>query len=557
MAEIYTQAARVVAWVGPQEILPAVGESEESMFGTTKAIQILEKISQKITFDWVLSIPRPKTDDDISWTDLAVLLPYDLMEVKSLQCLLQKPWFERLWIWQEIRLGSASSLLMCGNATISWPCFQTAIGLLRFKKLRPDVGSENFAERVLYAFRLCHFDIDNVGAPLERLLFQTQHCKCTDPRDRIFALLGLFDSQSQEIGLKPDYSSEPEEVYMAMMLKYIDHSNTLNLMVYCNLASEETRNAKLPTWVPNWATRESYVTLKTLEGSIQFGSCKMPCAYRQIEPHQLAVMGVAVGNIKEISNLDETQITLSLDTAGYFIKKLAPENVLEGVYVTGESMLDAFTKILLLNATSGRYDPPVRTEISFDLACKIVREIVSTPEDGASSGGEDAKNMYRAYHHMSNLRLFTSEEGYMGMAPPEARAGDIVTMFLGLKCAMVLRPRGQAYEVVGPCYIHGFMEGEAFLGPLPDSWERIIYYDPSLQGIYDIFINRKSGETRAEDPRVGDALPEGWARVEHENEHCYTILKNLETEEVTLGDPRQTFGALEERGVELKEFVLV
>ena len=52
----------------------------------------------------------------------------------------------------------------------------------------------------------------------------------------------------------------------------------------------------------------------------------------------------------------------------------------------------------------------------------------------------------------------------MGIVPAAAKVGDLVCVLLGGQVLYVLRSTDQynLYEIVGECYIHGLMDGEAF-----------------------------------------------------------------------------------------------
>ncbi|PVH70009.1 hypothetical protein DL98DRAFT_598169 [Cadophora sp. DSE1049] len=63
-------------------------------------------------------------------------------------------------------------------------------------------------------------------------------------------------------------------------------------------------------------------------------------------------------------------------------------------------------------------------------------------------------------------RLITTKTGHVGMAPATVVSGDSVYVLLGCAFPVILRPgknTGQ-YEVVGECYVDGFMKGEAING---------------------------------------------------------------------------------------------
>jgi len=72
---------------------------------------------------------------------------------------------------------------------------------------------------------------------------------------------------------------------------------------------------------------------------------------------------------------------------------------------------------------------------------------------------------------MKNRRLFIAgndDDAYLGMATVEARQGDWVGVLFGGDTPFILRPQNvisasdtlQKWEFVGPCYVHGIMDGE-------------------------------------------------------------------------------------------------
>jgi hypothetical protein len=57
--------------------------------------------------------------------------------------------------------------------------------------------------------------------------------------------------------------------------------------------------------------------------------------------------------------------------------------------------------------------------------------------------------------------IFVTDEGYIGMAPLEARRGDEIWILSGCSIPILLRRLNvKCWQVVGECYIHGFMYGE-------------------------------------------------------------------------------------------------
>jgi hypothetical protein len=58
-------------------------------------------------------------------------------------------------------------------------------------------------------------------------------------------------------------------------------------------------------------------------------------------------------------------------------------------------------------------------------------------------------------------RLFQTEGGYLGIGPRTMRPGDSISVLFGCRTPVVLRSIGSCYCHLGPCFILGFMEGEA------------------------------------------------------------------------------------------------
>jgi hypothetical protein len=62
-------------------------------------------------------------------------------------------------------------------------------------------------------------------------------------------------------------------------------------------------------------------------------------------------------------------------------------------------------------------------------------------------------------------RFFITKKGYFGMGPAQLAEGDQVYILAGGKVPLVLRPvlesQPNTFELVGDCYVHGVMDGEA------------------------------------------------------------------------------------------------
>jgi hypothetical protein len=63
---------------------------------------------------------------------------------------------------------------------------------------------------------------------------------------------------------------------------------------------------------------------------------------------------------------------------------------------------------------------------------------------------------------VAGKRFCRTDKRYLGWTNAASQIGDIICIFLGAEVPYVLRPDGEGfYKLVGECYIHGVMEGEA------------------------------------------------------------------------------------------------
>lgn len=63
----------------------------------------------------------------------------------------------------------------------------------------------------------------------------------------------------------------------------------------------------------------------------------------------------------------------------------------------------------------------------------------------------------------SNRRkVVVTTGGFLGIASGGVTTGDVIALLEGGKVPLVLRRKGEHYRLVGDCYVHGVMYGEAF-----------------------------------------------------------------------------------------------
>jgi hypothetical protein len=67
------------------------------------------------------------------------------------------------------------------------------------------------------------------------------------------------------------------------------------------------------------------------------------------------------------------------------------------------------------------------------------------------------------------------KKGLVCLLPAMAHEDDVICVLSGCRAPPVLRKNGDFFELLGECYVHGYMFGEAFK-PIPkcdDTWKRV------------------------------------------------------------------------------------
>lgn len=79
----------------------------------------------------------------------------------------------------------------------------------------------------------------------------------------------------------------------------------------------------------------------------------------------------------------------------------------------------------------------------------------------ASPGGDALAFSARVRSQAWRRTFISTASGFIGCSTQGTREGDIVVIFFGAKTPSTLRRHGKYYQLIGPCYIHGVMDGEA------------------------------------------------------------------------------------------------
>ncbi|KAI1880775.1 hypothetical protein JX265_001015 [Neoarthrinium moseri] len=148
--------------------------------------------------------------------------------------LVDRRYFTRIWVVQEV-LAARQLRVYCGESTFDFKVF--------WKDMIETISSNSNPKWTSWASRpLPHAAED----PFE-LLIDTSSCSSSDRRDRIFALLGLYQ-RSVEDGLEPIYTLSVRDIYTGVAAYFLTQRSSIDV-----LSIAEGISDTLPSWVPDWS----------------------------------------------------------------------------------------------------------------------------------------------------------------------------------------------------------------------------------------------------------------------------------------------------------------
>jgi hypothetical protein len=448
MREIYSEAKEVIAWLGPDPSKRAQG-----------------------CFD----ILRKKRDLKCTQSVAAALSE-----------LVTSEWFSRLWVVQELILAR-DAVFVWGDQSISAKIVQLNArgwnrGAPRYEaiwigELRPYVREFELLE----------------------VLTWTRGLRCSDDRDRVYALLGLTYSEDPQIAstIVPDYQTTTTCLYVDLMSKFVRAGFLTRL--WSHHWSHE--NSELPSWVIDWRVLPSAFGT-TQRRKVEEG-CAEPIPGPRVVPkvlgQELTIHGVLLATVKEIApqsapphdafwssvgvvlnqvdrrfDVEEQSFWQQLEEIAIFWKACIrppwpscdhPEvlsntlafadmlfsqrptfNDSDNSHYETQMTVDRYKKMMSLILDTGR------TAAALHDMMKVLAAHPSIGKPNWHISWEFPPKFEDLTDFWRSLRVFVSDAGYGGLGPHYMRPGDVVTVLSGCKYPVLLRPGMDCYYYVGQAY---------------------------------------------------------------------------------------------------------
>ncbi|KAK4064450.1 hypothetical protein Trihar35433_7967 [Trichoderma harzianum] len=493
MRDIYKQAAEVIVWLGEED------EPSRRAIGCLEDIALMsvDKERMERCLPILLGLQVKKDSDD------------------PIGPLFKRSWFSRMWTIQEVALPSQQLIrVLCGSISLPWLYLAIALDMLRASDYK--WGDWHSAMRLqAHLSGLLAEKREGSGAAsqnsnkrslLEILLYGTEK-KCTDPKDRIFALFGIF----QELDIivpAPDYSETLGRIYAAATVACFTNDSCMEFLYH---VPSENRRAGLPSWTVDWGdvawtatdqrvtvTKKPFTASGMSSPSLQFSENTL----------RIQIQGSIVDRVRQVGqplsvksrqhsainerlvwdglrmeankgwNLDDTAedihaafevFTSWVDLASSARSQSSGKDAEISRYALCETLLEYHSseeteqEIVNLKSSFWPWLEAIQAYASTTIQQKPTPPRSSTALQSffTLTKGEGSRFQLKIMNTCQRKRFITTENREIGLVPDIVQVGDIVALISGLRMPVILRPVDQGrFLYVCHVYIHGLMGGE-------------------------------------------------------------------------------------------------
>ncbi|KAK3174418.1 hypothetical protein OEA41_001664 [Lepraria neglecta] len=470
----YACTSHLIVWVGEA--------SEDSDLGMQTLRQIGEELRDGPLFEVDLANVSLIKDPP------EAIEEFDPKPWIALNRLFQRAWFER--VIQEICMPDEEMSFVCGRESVPWESVSRAShavqryrwGIQRTYVLFDGGYTYNNMDRPVNLVRWFWKNRNAVAESQSALmtnLWGFRSRKCGDPRDKVYAILGICkDLRTKDITV--DYTYSVAQVYGEIAKFLIMRDCKLRTLSACQMYG---MNVEAPSWAPDWSIDARFRPKRPILNwdhaeSLRpaFNASGNSSAHVQISEDicllttrgficaTISDPGTHIGNDADFVENPVSQARMfSLFNEWW---PLAEKCTLEAT-VAGERRIDAFWRTLITDmtlrsqkATQGIEGAQFRLWMRKTNRSAFELQDLDIP-DGTYQWMEFTASFEQA---TTNRRFFVTREGYMGLGPRDMDIGDVVCVLLGSLVPFALRAVQDHHILLGECYCHRVMEGEAVRG---------------------------------------------------------------------------------------------
>ncbi|KAK0391005.1 hypothetical protein NLU13_0507 [Sarocladium strictum] len=497
MDQVYRNAQQVLLWVG---------------LATAKTRQLLgliHKIARigSAEIELARHFDHPRDFAAIS-KDVA---DAEIQLWKEYLAFYERTWFQRGWRMRKHFFASLNKRIFSADVDA------LALGrnIWRVKLIQDACSDPDYAYLLVVGLCTGSYSLDSAEHILIHLMRMSRDFNWTDMRDRVYSLLGLVAHTAKRLGfppisLRPDYSPDVTAAHVltkvaeAVMLR----SNYVGIIAQVSdLCFRSIKD--LPSWVPGFYKQFNYA-MGHISPLNACGHIRRPDLAFSVHNECLRVQGQLLGILKEqrdicsLNNIDWSSLRQLMQLAASATLPAgrdridvlwrtmlwdigSHENEAE-LHPASAQLGDSFLKwaLLMLLSTEAPCSIGLETTKAFDSSDELSEKLTdhdlrcatdiaglptSTKWDLALTSKGDIRKYIMTADAGAFLglasgptwmqQLFTTSNGYLGMGPKSGEVGDEAWLVNGCPFPMVLRRATDHFKVIGRCYVHGVMHGEA------------------------------------------------------------------------------------------------
>jgi hypothetical protein len=393
MGHVYKQASRVIVWLGC--------ESNNS----SQALEALELMGQQIELlHEAATVPAPSA----MYPDWLSYCPCDLTSLNAIRDILKRSWLTRVWIWQEIVLGSTETQVYCGHTSVLWYHLRRGIILLRETNLPDPRMRDGLLQSHVKALTYCHMSFGQLKTDLTGLIESIASSACTDPRDRLYGLLGLCRADiAKEI--KVDYRSDIALVFQNLVTAHLQACNSLIPLRLCDFS---TRRLDAPSWVPDL----NHINPRTT--TFAFASGNTEAHAKVLSEKELSVLGVHASKVAAVSTVEMHGIATTVLEA---FRTIEAWYFLGSCHASPKVLMDSFLTVIFQGWVKERRGDQlgISTKLYSEELLRFLKA-PNGPTETVLSQSELIQNFMRDERHCAFL---CTDQGSLGLGPVGMRSG--------------------------------------------------------------------------------------------------------------------------------------
>ncbi|CAO2651423.1 Nn.00g039930.m01.CDS01 [Neocucurbitaria sp. VM-36] len=395
------------------------------------------------------------------------------------------PWWQRIWTIQEAILPQSAEIVW-GPLSLSRQHVILAArrlkngprGFLTSFSVEFQARRRQHDELLRWLLYPVHGILHswNGEEPLD-LFMRWRHRKATNPRDKVYGLLGLLPANILPSAQPCSYDISVPSLFSQVTLDLMQYECGLRPLVASSEMMHTT--ADLPSWAIDFAcsNRVGKRQLKWWGHSHRYGQFSA-CGEHQLqlavsdEGNTLKLTGVLVDQVLKVNRVYTVADDKPLLRGRVWDIMSSSEDLLNSYmasrpdqkqYPGGGSWESSLWRTMLGDLIMDEF-PVERAKDSHEV-------LFERAKNRLAQGKPEIPNVVLESLRgmIPNHAFFITESGYIGIGPPHTLPGDQIWVFYGGQVPFVMRKTEKEYHgvanhaltLVGDTYVHGIMDGEA------------------------------------------------------------------------------------------------